>query len=168
MLPSEEGNIEHVVTRYQRVAPAVTRFARSLAGNDKLRVRLGAESTASDDEVVCDPRIFQAAYNRDAPVTPDEVALASALHEVVHLISTDLEETRVIPEHWPVSSGSDIATDVPVDLLSAIAAVGGPLVEAMFFTLEDARQERVSLDVYPGARSVLTDLYRAGFTESMR
>lgn len=168
MLPSEEGNIEHVVTRYQRVAPAVTRFARSLSGNDKLRVRLGAESTSSDDEVVCDPRIFQAAYNRDAPVTPAEVALASALHEVVHLISTDLEEARVIPKHWPIGSGSDIPTDTPVDLLSAIEAVGGPLVEAMFFTLEDARQERTSLDVYPGARSVLTDLYRAGFTDAMR
>ena len=40
MLPAEEGNIEDVVARYQRVAPAVTRFARSLSGNDKLRVRL--------------------------------------------------------------------------------------------------------------------------------
>ncbi len=168
MLPSDAGNIEDVVARYQRVAPAVTRFARSLSGNDKLRVRLGAESTSSDDEVVCDPRIFQAAYNRNAPVTADETALASALHEVVHLISTDLEEARVVPDHWPIRSGSDVPTDLPVDLLSAIEAVGGPLVESMFFTLEDARQERVSLDVYPGARSVLADLYRAGFTESIR
>ena len=168
MLSPEEGNIEHVVTRYQRVAPAVTRFARSLSGNDKLRVRLGAESTASPDEVVCDPRLFQAAYTRSAPVTPDEVALASALHEVVHLISTDFEEKRTVPDHWPVPPTSDIATDIPVDLMSAIEACGGPVVESMFFTLEDARQERNGLDVYPGARSVLADLYRAAFGESMR
>lgn len=168
MLPVEPGTIEDVVARYQRVAPAVTRFARSLAGNDKLRVRLGAESTASPDEVVCDPRIFQSAYNRAAPVTPAEVALASALHEVVHLISTDLEEQRLIPDHWPIAPGNEIATDLPVDLLSALEAVGGPLVEAMFFTLEDARQEHSSLSIYPGARSVLTDLYRAGFRDSMR
>lgn len=164
----EEGNIEHVVARYQRVAPAVTRFARSLSGNEKLRVRLGAESSASADEVVCDPRLFQAAYNRSAPVTPSEVALASALHEVVHLISTDFEEARTIPEHWPVSASSDLAAETPVDVLTALDAVGGPMVETMFFTLEDARQEKNGLDVYPGARSVLADLYRAAFSDSIR
>ncbi len=168
MLTPEEGNIEHVVTRYQRVAPAVTRFARTLSGNQRLRVRLGAESTSAADEVVCDPRLFQAAYNRNAPVTPGEVALASALHEVVHLISTDLEERRPIPDHWPTSSTTEDISDSPVDLLSALDAVGGPLVETMFFTLEDARQERQGLTMYPGAQSVLTDLYRAGFVEAMR
>ena len=168
MLTPDEGNIEHVVTRYQRVAPAVTRFARSLSGNQRLRVRLGAESTSAPDEVVCDPRLFQAAYNRNAPVTPGEVALASALHEVVHLISTDLEEQRPVPKHWPTSSSTELASDSPVDLLSALDAVGGPLVETMFFTLEDARQERQGLTMYPGAQSVLTDLYRAGFIEAMR
>ncbi|MDH5293797.1 MAG: hypothetical protein OEW91_08960, partial [Acidimicrobiia bacterium] len=88
MLRPDEGAIEAVVARYQRVAPAITRFARSLSGNDKLAVRLGSEPAASSEEIVCDPRLFQAAYNRNAPVTADEVALASALHEVVHLVST--------------------------------------------------------------------------------
>ena len=52
ILPPEERAIEAVVARYQRVAPAVTRFARSLAGNDTLRVRLGAEASAGVDDVV--------------------------------------------------------------------------------------------------------------------
>ncbi len=97
ILPPEERVIEAVVARYQRVAPAVTRFARSLAGNDELRVRLGAEASAGANDVVLDPGVFQAAYARSAPVTPEEVALASALHEVVHLISTDFEDRRPIP-----------------------------------------------------------------------
>ena len=100
ILPPEERVIEAVVARYQRVAPAVTRFARSLADNDTLRVRLGAEASASPDDVVLDPGVFQAAYTRSAPVTPEEVALASALHEVVHLISTDFEDRRPIPASW--------------------------------------------------------------------
>ena len=69
MLRPDERAIEAVVGRYQKVAPAVTRFARSLSGNDRLRVVLGPESAASPDEVVCDPRLFQAAANRAAPVT---------------------------------------------------------------------------------------------------
>ena len=97
LIGPEERAIEAVVSRYQRVAPAVTRFARTLAKNPNLRVRLGSEAAASDDEVVCDPRIFQAAYTRNAPVTPDEVALASALHEVMHLVTTNLDETRELP-----------------------------------------------------------------------
>ncbi len=165
MLRPDEGAIEQVVARYQRVAPAITRFARSLSGNDRLRVRLGAEAAASPDEVVCDPRLFQAAYNRNAPVTADEVALASALHEVVHLVSTDLEERRPLPESWPVEGQR---TDDPVDLLTALERSGGPVAEAMFFTLEDARQELQGMAYYPGARSVLADLYRAAFADAIR
>ncbi len=163
-LRPEEGAIEQVVARYQRVAPAVTRFARTLSGNDALRVRLGSESSSSDDEIVCDPRLFQAAYARNAPVTADEVAIASALHEVVHLISTDLDEQRPVPASWPVEE----KPEDPVDLLSALAKAGGQVTEVMFFTLEDARQERQGLTTYLGARSVLTDLYRAGFIEALR
>ena len=37
VLPPEERAIEAIVARYQRVAPAVTRFARTLAGNDELQ-----------------------------------------------------------------------------------------------------------------------------------
>jgi hypothetical protein len=165
MLDPQERVIETVVARYQRVAPAITRFARSLSGNDKLRVRLGSEAAASSDEVICDPRLFQAAYARSAPVTPDEVALASALHEVVHLVSTDLDERKPVPGHWPVAG---TPTDDPVDLLTAIGECGGPVVEALFFTLEDARQERQGLGVYPGAQSVLADLYRAAYPGANR
>lgn len=163
MLRPAEGAIEAVVARYQRVAPAVTRFARTLSGNDRLRVRLGPESSSSPEEVVCDPRLFQAAYNRDAPVTPDEVALASALHEVVHLVSTDLDEPRPVPQGWPGAPSEE-----PVDLLTALQQRGGPVAEALFFTLEDARQERQGLALYPGARSVLADIYRAALPEAAR
>jgi hypothetical protein len=165
MLRPEEGAIEQVVARYQRVAPAVTRFARSLSGNPDLRVRLGSEAASGPEEIVCDPRLFQAAYNRSAPVTPDEVAIASALHEVVHLVSTNLDEKRAYPPAWP-SEG--VVDDTPVDLLKALHTAGGPVAEALFFTLEDARQEARGLVAYPGARSVLTDIYRAGYIEAMR
>lgn len=165
LLPAEEGAIEQVVGRYQRVSGAVTRFARSLSGNPQLRVRLGAESATSTDEIVCDPRLFQAAYNRNAPVTPDEVAIASALHEVVHLVSTDLDEKRAYPADWPSETETG---DTPVDLLSALMTAGGPVAEALFFTLEDARQESQGLGAYPGARSVLADLYRTGYVDAMR
>ncbi|HSL26846.1 MAG TPA: hypothetical protein VLA54_11235, partial [Acidimicrobiia bacterium] len=126
MLRSDERAIEAVVARYQKVAPAVTRFARALAGNDKLRVVLGPESAASDQEIVCDPRLFQAAANRAAPVTPDEMALASALHEVVHLVSSDFEAS---------------AADGQPDLLTTLDQSGGPVAAVLFFALEDARQE---------------------------
>ncbi len=165
MLRPDEGAIEQVVARYQRVAPAITRFARSLSGNEHLRVRLGSEAAAGEEEVVCDPRLFQAAYNRNAPVTAAEVALASALHEVVHLVSSNFEERRPVPKEWPIKGER---TDEPVDLLTALDRAGGPIAEAMFFTLEDARQERQGLGVYPGARSVLTDLYRAAFPDANR
>ena len=160
ILPPEERVIEAVVARYRRVAPAVTRFARSLAGNDALRVRLGAEASAGPDDVVLDPGVFQAAYTRSAPVTPEEVALASALHEVVHLISTDLEDRRPIPASWlPNDPGPP--SEVPVELLDAIATTGGPAAEALFFAIEDARQEFSGMSTYQGARSVLEDLYNA-------
>ena len=149
--------IEAVVSRYQRVAPAVTRLARSLSDNPKLRVRLGSESSSSRDEIVCDPRLFQAAYLRNAPVTPDEVALASALHEVLHLVSTNLDSPRPLPDGWPVEGTAEEA--VEVDLLTALERTGRPVAEVLFFSLEDARQEYQGLTAYPGARSVLQDLY---------
>lgn len=148
LLRTDERAIETVVARYQRVAPAVTRFARAVAGNDKLRVVLGSETAASPDEVICDPRLFQAAAGRAAPVTPDEMALASALHEVIHLISTDL--------------GTDD------HLLTRIEEEGGPVGEVIFFSCEDARQERRGLDSYPGVRSVLADVYASAIPEALR
>lgn len=152
MLRPDERAIETVVARYQKVAPAVTRFARSLSNNDKLRVLLGPESAASDTEVVCDPRLFQAAANRSAPVTPEEMALASALHEVVHLVSCDFDSPR---------EGD------PVDLLLHIEQTGGPVAEVLFFALEDARQEAQGLVNYPGARSVLADIYQAALPATL-
>jgi hypothetical protein len=148
MLRPDERAIEEVVARYQKVAPAVTRFARSLSGNEKLRVTLGSESLSSTDEVVCDPRLFQAAASRSAPVTPDEMAIASALHEVMHLVSTDL--------------GGD---EEP--LLPRIEKEGGPIAELLFFSCEDARQEKRGLVKYPGVRSVLSDVYRAALPEAI-
>ncbi|HUO45880.1 MAG TPA: hypothetical protein VM470_03495 [Acidimicrobiia bacterium] len=148
LLRPDERAIEAVVARYQKVAPAVTRFARSLSGNQKLRVVLGPESASSPDEVVCDPRLFQAATNRAAPVTADEMALASALHEVVHLVSTDLEAS----EH---------------NLLNELEQEAGPVGEVLFFALEDARQERQGMARYPGARSVLADIYTASLSGAL-
>ena len=203
VLPPEDRVIEAVVARYQRVAPAITRFARSIAGNEDLRVRLGSQASASKDEIVIDPGVFQAAYARSAPVTPTEVALTSALHEAIHLIATDFDEERPIPESWlahqqsleddgaeapPLAEltsydwieaepgvetetanglGFDEIYDVPapvsgaVTVLDALNTVAGPAAEAMFLSVEDARQERRHLAHFPGARSVLSDLYRA-------
>lgn len=122
ILPPEERAIEKVVARYLRVAPAVTRFARSLCGNEELRVLLGADSSSSATQIVINPGVFQAAYSRSAPVTPSEVALASALHEVVHLVSTDLEEKRPLPEHW-FGETADLA-DGDFSLLDALSRAG--------------------------------------------
>ncbi len=163
LLTPEDLAVEAVVARYQRVAPAVTRFARTLSGNDELVVRLGADAAASDSEVVCDPRVFQAAYNRNAPVTPDEVAIASALHEVVHLVSTRLDEARTVPADWPRRA---VLGEEPFDLVTVLEKTGGPIAERLFFVLEDARQETIGLLSYPGARSVLADLYRAALPEA--
>ena len=202
VLPPEDRVIEAVVARYQRVAPAVTRFARSIAGNDELRVRLGSQASSSKDEIVIDPGVFQAAYARSAPVTPTEVALTTALHEAIHLIATDLDEQRPIPEAWlahhrsleddgagapplaELTSYDWIEPEAVIDdyetwddefdkaggaepgagsvtLLDALHSVAGPAAEAMFLSIEDARQERRHLTHFPGARSVLSDLYRA-------
>jgi hypothetical protein len=166
LIRPEDQAIEAVVSRYQRVAPAVTRFARSLSNNPNLRVRLGSEAAASSDEVVCDPRIFQAAYHRNAPVTPDEVAIASALHEVMHLVSTNLDETRELPEGWPVE-GEVVPSGVKLDLISALERTNKPVAEILFFSLEDARQEAQGLASYPGARSVLSDLYMSSLSQAI-
>lgn len=157
MLPPEEQAIEAVVSRYQAVAPAVTRFARSLADNPKLRVVLGPEAAVTNDEVVCDPRLFQAATNREAPVTAAEMALASAMHEVVHLLSTNLDEPMGPDETTSEPNGGD-------DLLDFLAREGGPVAEILFFNLEDARQEVQGLVNYRGVRSVLIDLYRSALS----
>lgn len=208
ILPPEERAIEAVVARYQRVAPAITRFARTLSGNDELIVRLGTQATSTEDTVVLDPGVFQTAYARSAPVTPSEVALTTALHEVIHLIATDLDEERPIPKEWlafkeeehddgdperaPVPVGlfqmgemdEDVVrpdlTEEDIDfgeeeerdptaipLLHALNAIGGPAAEALFLSIEDARQERIHFDAYPGAGSVLRDLYRTSIGHAM-
>lgn len=165
ILPPEDRAIEAVVARYQKVAPAVTRFARTLSQNEDLRVRLGSEAASRPGEVVLDPRLFQAAYSRSAPVTPAEVALASALHEVVHLAVTDFEEQRPIPREWLPEDLEEVPED-PVPLLDALAEAGGPAAEALFLALEDARQETAHLTAYRGARSVLEDMYVAAAPEA--
>lgn len=165
LIGPEDTAIESVVSRYQRVAPAVTRFARSLSENPNLKVRLGSESAAGSDEIVCDPRIFQAAYHRNAPVTPDEVAIASALHEVMHLVVTNLDEVRELPDGWPVETEVEIAPEI--DVLTAIEATNRPVAEVLFFSLEDARQELQGLASYPGARSVLADLYMSSLAQAI-
>ena len=113
-----------------------------------------------------DPGVFQAAYTRRAPVTPSEVALAAALHEAVHLVATDFDEPRPIPPEW-FPHHTEPMPEEPVSLLEALDRAGGPAAEAMFLTVEDARQEIQNLDVYPGARSVLGDLYRAAVPAAM-
>lgn len=166
ILAPEERAIEAVVGRYQRVAGAVTRFARSLTGREELRVVLGSDSRSSEQEVVIDPGLFQSAYGRRAPVTPEETALASALHEVVHLVSTDLEERRPLPAEW-LPKDAEPPPEQDLQLLDALERAGGPAAEALFFALEDARQELQGLTSYPGARSVLADLYRAAIPEAV-
>jgi len=209
ILPPEERAIEAVVARYQRVAPAVTRFARTLSGNDDLQVRLGTQAAATENTIVLDPGVFQTAYARSAPVTPSEVALTSALHEVIHLIATDFDDERPVPREWfafrPDAPDNDPEFEeamVPVELfqlgelqedlirpdfaeedldlddqeakdpaavtvLEALNTIGGPAAEAMFLSIEDARQERIHFDAYPGAGSVLKDLYRTSVGHAM-
>ena len=167
ILAPEERAIEAVVGRYQRVAGAVTRVARTLTGREDLRVVLGSSSQSSEMEVVIDPGLFQAAYGRRAPVTPEETALASALHEVVHLVSSDFDERRTIPREW-FPEEADEPDDGETPLLEALDRAGGPPAEALFFAIEDARQEWRGLLAYPGARSVLEDLYRTSLTAAFR
>ena len=64
-------------------------------------MRLGSYSHNAPGEVVCDPRLFQTAYHRRAPVTPEEAAVASALHEVVHLLSSRFDESSPSPNTGP-------------------------------------------------------------------
>ena len=204
ILPPDERVIEAVVARYQRVAPAVTRFARKVADNDELQVRLGSQASAGDNEIILDPGTFQAAYARNAPVTPTEVALTSALHEAIHLIATDLDERRPLPLDWlahrrtaPAAAEEPTRIDSPLALfdddedLAAVAAsispedivepppatfalldalneAGGGAAEALFMSIEDARQERIHFAAFGGARSVLSDLYRASVPDAMR
>ncbi|MFV1971932.1 MAG: hypothetical protein ACC683_13130, partial [Acidimicrobiia bacterium] len=136
-------------------------------------------------------------------------ALTSALHEVIHLIATDLDEERPIPREWhafqpeseedeaefdevmvPVGlfqlgemeedfvrpdvtegdidfGGEDEKDPGAVPLLEALSVIGGPAAEAMFLSIEDARQERINFDAYPGAGSVLRDLYRTSVGHAM-
>ncbi len=216
ILPPEERAIEAVVARYQRVAPAVTRFARSIAGDEQLQVRLGSQAQSGEGEITIDPGVFQAAYARNAPVTPTEVALTSALHEAVHLIATNLDERRPIPPEWLAHRGDAPAAEPePIQgplslfpgeiadaddefaeqlghadlsdetiggepdpqppttpgefsLLDALAEAGGEAAEALFMSLEDARQEATHLRSFGGVRSVLRDLYVASIPDAMR
>jgi hypothetical protein len=216
ILPIEERAIEAVVARYQRVAPAVTRFARSLSGNPELQVRLGSVASGGAEEIVLDPAVFQAAYARNAPVTPTEVALTSALHEVVHLLATNFEEKRPIPASWLTTDDHDVAEHlyeeaeeqlylnealfdfddvgdddgesaatpdtlaeddvenpthesgpIAVSLVDALHEAAGAIGEALFLSLEDARQEFQFFDAFEGARSVLRDLYRSAAPEAL-
>ncbi len=174
ILPPEERAIEAVVARYQRVAPAVTRFARTLAGNDALQVRLGSHATAGPDEIVLDPGVFQTAYARSAPVTPAEVALTTALHEAIHLIATDFDERRPFPTEWAPHQRVPLPEVEPGEepptffLLDALSEAGGEAAEALFLSIEDARQEAAYFAGYGGARSVLSDLYRSSIGEALR
>src|SRR5690606_7468773 len=79
---------------------------------------------------------------------------------VMHLVSTNLDEKRPLPEDWPIAT-DDRPLDLEVDLLTALERTDRPVAEVIFFSLEDARQERQGLGAYPGARSVLADLYMA-------
>ena len=171
ILPAEERAIESVVARYQRVAGAVARVARTLTGREELQVTLGSSSRAAGDEVVIDPGLFQAAYGRRAPVTPEETALASALHEVIHLATTDLDEPRIPSPDWAPAwedaEDEEEGGPEPMALLEALRRAGGPPAEILFFALEDARQETQGLAAYPGAYSVLEDLYRSALTEAL-
>ena len=84
---------------------------------------------------------------------------------MVHLAVTDFEEQRPIPEEWLPEDTEDSSGD-PVPLLDALSTTGGAPAEALFLALEDARQETAHLSAYPGARSVLADLYLAAVPDA--
>ena len=69
-------------------------FVVGLADNEELRVRLGAEASAGPVDVVLDPGVFQAAYARSAPVTPEEVGgtlgLGAALDGLIRIVAPAL------------------------------------------------------------------------------
>jgi hypothetical protein len=81
-------------------------------------------------------------------------------------VSTNLDEVRPLPEGWPVEG--DYRPDVEVDLLTALERTGKPVAEVLFFSLEDARQEAQGLKIYPGARSVLQDLYLSSLSQAIQ
>ena len=165
LIRPEDQAIEAVVSRYQRVAPAVTRFARSLSNNPKLRVRLRLGGLGVRRRGGVRPPDLPGRLPPQRPVTPDEVAIASALHEVMHLVSTNFDEPRDQPEGWPIEG--EPLPEGKVDLLTALERTNRPVAEVLFFSLEDARQERQGLSIYPGARSVLADLYLSSLAQAI-
>ena len=176
ILPPEERAIEAVVARYQRVAPAVTRFARTLAGNEGAPGSAGSHAIGRTRTRSCSTRgSFQTAYARSAPVTPTEVALTTALHEAIHLIATDFDERRPFPDGVaPRTDAGALQRPTPRTrrptffLLDALSEAGGEAAEALFLAIEDARQEATYFSGYGGARSVLSDLYRSSIGEALR
>ena len=155
LLRPDERAIEAVVARYQKVAPAVTRFARALSGNDKLRVVLGPRGG----------RLRQRGGLRSPPVPGrhqpgrsghprrDGTGLGTARGRAPRSRATS---TRPSEEDAEPSEGGDLLSRLDVD--------GGPVAEVLFFSLEDARQELQGLVNYPGARSVLADIYQASLS----
>jgi hypothetical protein len=55
-----------------------------------------------------------------------------------------------------------------MDLLTALERTDKPVAEVLFFSLEDARQESQGLSIYPGARSVLEDLYMSSLGQAIQ
>src|SRR3990172_6296724 len=89
ILPAEERAVEAVVARYQRVAPAVTRFARSLAGHDDLRVRL--RSPPPNDP------LREAAFPLPAPLAGAGGRAAEALFLPVEDARQEIQNLDVYP-----------------------------------------------------------------------
>ena len=58
--------------------------------------------------------------------------------------------------------------EVPLSLLDALDRAGGPPAMTLFLALEDARQESRFFAPYPGALSVLSDLYRSSASDALR
>jgi hypothetical protein len=83
----------------------------------------------------------------------------------MHLVNTNLDDRRPLPEGWPTEGEAPAGAEV--DVLTAVASTGRPVAEVLFFALEDARQERQGLEIYPGARSVLADLYASSLTSAV-
>jgi hypothetical protein len=82
----------------------------------------------------------------------------------------EMDEDVVTPEVHPDDDELDedaTSTSDAVPLLTALHAIGGPAAEALFLSIEDARQERIHFDAYPGAGSVLRDLYRTSVGHAM-
>jgi hypothetical protein len=77
------------------------------------------------------------------------------------VVRDDITEDDIEFDHVPERSAE------AVPLLSALNEIGGPAAEALFLSIEDARQERVNFEAYPGAGSVLRDLYRTSVGHAM-